>query len=59
MIDLNKPFLERDEDYRAEIRFFYAKLFNNLDSDEIMYIIQMLDDELKQSMLRYINPLDL
>lgn len=59
MVDTNKPFLDRDEDYREEISLFYGRLFNGLESDEILYLQQMIIDELNHAILRYVNPLSL
>lgn len=59
MIDTNKPFLDRDEDYREVMSQFYARLFEGLDPDEILYLQQMLIDELNHAILRYVNPLNL
>lgn len=59
MIDENKPFLDRDEEYREMASQFYGRLFNGLDSDEILYLQQMIIDELNHAILRYVNPLNL
>lgn len=59
MIDTNKPFLDRDEEYREIVSQFYGRLFNGLEPDEILYLQQMLIDELNHAILRYVNPLNL
>ena len=58
MVNTNKPFLDRDEDYREEISLFYGRLFNGLEPDEILYLQQMII-ELIHAILRYVNPLNL